>query len=73
LQAQPARFGSRLCPDGSTACRAIIEVVGVKITVKGRILASDMVMSDLKSTLDLRGGKLMGFETTIENVAEVAP
>ena len=70
VRAQPARFGSRLCPDGAgTACRAIIEVIGIKITVSGRILASDSVLSDLKSTLDQRGDKLMGFETTLENVA----
>ena len=67
--ATPARFGSRLCPDGAATCRAIIEVVGIKITVTGRILASDMVLSDMKSTLDRRGGKLMGFETTLENAA----
>ena len=55
VTAQPARFA---------------EVIGIKITVTGRILASDTVLGDLKSTLDKRGDKLMGFETTLENTAD---
>jgi hypothetical protein len=70
VRAEAARFGSRLCPNGDgAACRAIVEVVGIKITVSGRILTSDTVLNDLKSTLDQRGNKLMGFETTLENTS----
>ena len=72
VTAKAARFGSRACPNGGAAtCRAIIEVVGIKITVSGRIMTGDSVLLDLNGSLTQRDNKLMGFETTVENQAEI--
>ncbi|HXS99325.1 MAG TPA: hypothetical protein VN915_01475 [Elusimicrobiota bacterium] len=72
VTATPARFGSRACPDNTGAsCRAIIEVVGIKITVSGQILDGDSVLLDLDASLAQRHNKLMGFETTVENQAAI--
>jgi hypothetical protein len=72
VTAAPARFGSRLCPNNAGAsCRAIIEVVGIKITVSGDILTGDSVLLDLNQSLAQRGNKLLGFETTVENQASI--
>lgn len=72
VTATPARFGSRACPNGAGAsCRAIIEVVGIKLTVSGEILTGDSVLLDLNASLAKRGNKLMGFETTVENQAAI--
>jgi hypothetical protein len=72
VTATVARFGSRACPEGGAAtCRAIIEVVGIKIVVSGEIMTGDSVLYDLDSSLQQRGGKLMGFEATIENQADI--
>lgn len=72
VTAKPARFGSRACPNNEGAsCRAIIEVVGIKITVSGQVLAGDSVLLDLDTSLTQRGNKLMGFETTVENQAAI--
>jgi hypothetical protein len=70
--ASPARFGSRACPNnGGVSCRAIIEVVGIKITVSGQILTGDSVLLDLESSLTQRNNKLLGFEATVENQAAI--
>jgi hypothetical protein len=69
--AQAARFGSRACPSGPATCRAIIEVVGIKITVSGQIMTGDSVLLDLNGSLSQRNNKLMGFETLVENQAEI--
>jgi hypothetical protein len=72
VTALPARFGSRACPNNAGAtCRAIIEVVGIKITVSGQILTGDSVLLDLNGSLEQRGNKLMGFETTVVNQAAI--
>jgi hypothetical protein len=76
VRAQAARFGSRACPAGSgpaATCRAIIEVVGIKIVVTGAIPSGDPVLEDLTASMQKRGGKLLGFEAIIDNQAEVAP
>ncbi len=70
--AQAARFGSRACPNGGAAtCRAIIEVIGIKITVTGHIMTGDSVLLDLNGSLARRDNKLMGFEATIDNQADI--
>ena len=70
--ASAARFGSRACPNNAAAsCRAIIEVVGIKITVSGEILTGDSVLLDLNDSLSSRGNKLFGYETTVENQASI--
>ena len=72
VTAQAARFGSRACPNNAGAsCRAIIEVVGIKITVQGQIMTGDSVLLDLNSSLTQRNNKLLGFETTVENQAAI--
>jgi len=72
VTAQPARFGSRACPnDTSASCRAIIEVVGIKITVRGQILTGDSVLMDLDESIAQRNHKLFGYETTVENQAAI--
>jgi hypothetical protein len=71
VTAQPARFGSRACPTGPASCHAIIEVVGIKITVQGQIMTGDSVLLDLSSSLTQRNNKLLGFETTVENQAAI--
>ena len=72
VTAEAARFGSRACPNGEAAtCRAIIEVVGIKITVSGSILTGNSVLFDLNGSLQQRGNKLMGFETLVVNQAEI--
>ena len=74
VRAQAARFGSRACPAGSGAaatCRAIIEVVGIKIVVTGQIPAGDDVIADLNASMQKRGGKLLGFEAILDNQADI--
>jgi hypothetical protein len=72
VTAAPARFGSRLCPNGQGAsCRAIVEVVGIKITVSGQVLTGDSVLLDLNASLAQRHNKLLGFETTVDNQAAI--
>ncbi|MFI5361625.1 MAG: hypothetical protein ACHQ49_06625 [Elusimicrobiota bacterium] len=69
VRAQAARFGHR-CPNGGSAsCRAIVEVVGIKITVSGRILTGNPVFGDLNFTLKNRGNKLLGFEAIVDDQA----
>ncbi|MDE2143649.1 MAG: hypothetical protein KGL74_12640, partial [Elusimicrobia bacterium] len=62
VHAQAARFGQRVCPDsaGQLSCQAIVEVVGIKITVSGVVLTGDSVLLDLNGSLTQRGGKLLG-------------
>ena len=72
VTAAPARFVSRICPNGEGAsCRAIIEVVGIKLTVSGQVLAGDAVLLDLDTSLNQRGNKLMGFEAIVDNQAAI--
>ena len=70
VTAQPARFGSRLCPnDAGASCRAIVEVVGIKITVAGEIKTGDSVLLDLNASLAQRHNKLFEYEATVEHQA----
>lgn len=70
--AEAARFGSRARPnDAGASCRAIIEVVGIKISVQGEVMAGDSVLLDLNASLAQRNNKLLGFEATIENQAAI--
>jgi hypothetical protein len=72
VHAEAARFGSRAaCPNGPRSCHAIVEVLGIKITVSGSILTGDSVLLDLNGSLEQRGNKLMGFETTVVNQAAI--
>lgn len=72
VTAQVARFGSRACPEGPRSCKAVMEVVGLKLVVTGRIMDGNPVLLDLNSSLEQRGGKLMGFEAIVDNEAEIA-
>jgi hypothetical protein len=73
VRAQAARFGTRVCPEsaGKMGCQAIVEVVGIKITVTGSILTGDPVLNDLSATLKSRGGKLLGFAAVLDNQAQI--
>lgn len=71
VTASAARFGSRACPTGPASCRAIIEVVGIKITVSGHVLTGDSVLLDLNGSLSRRNNKLLGFEATVDNQADI--
>jgi hypothetical protein len=73
VRASAERFGSRACPEnaGRMSCRAIVEVVGIKITVSGVLMTGDSVLLDLNSSLDSRGGKLLGFPAIVDNQAEI--
>ncbi len=71
VTAEAARFSSRACPSGPATCRAMIEVVGIKITVSGSILTGDSVLLDLNGSLEQRGNKLMGFQTLFVNQAAI--
>lgn len=73
VRASAERFGTRVCPEktGAMTCQAIVEVVGIKITVTGSILTGDPVLLDLNSTLETRGGKLLGFPAVVDNRAEI--
>lgn len=69
-----ARFGVRLCPEataGRLSCQAIEEVEGIQITVEGRILTGDPVLSDLNYSLQKRGGKLLGYHAVVNDKAEI--
>lgn len=73
VRAEAARFGTRVCPEqaGRLSCQAIVEVVGIKITVSGVILTGDSVLLDLNASLARRGGKLLGFPAIVDNEARV--
>ena len=73
VRAQAARFSQRVCPEtaGMMTCQALVEVVGIKITVSGNILTGDTVLLDLNGTLKRRGGKLLGFPATVDNQAQL--
>lgn len=73
VRASAERFGARVCPEkaGAMTCQAIVEVVGIKITVTGVVSAGDPVLLDLDSSLELHGGKLLGFPAIVDNQAEI--
>lgn len=71
VEARAARFGARACPEGPRSCKAVMEVVGIKITVSGRIMTGESVLMDLNSSLEQRGNKLMGFEATIDDQTNI--
>lgn len=75
VQAQAARFGVRSCPEataGSFSCEAFREVEGIKITVSGLIMTGSPVLLDLNYTVKKRNGKVLGFDTIVENDATIA-
>jgi hypothetical protein len=74
VRAEAARFGVRACPEnvpGTMSCQAIVEVVGIKITVSGSLLTGNSVLNDLNGSLKKRGGKLMGFSAIVDNQAKL--
>ncbi|MFI5345512.1 MAG: hypothetical protein ACHQ51_03975 [Elusimicrobiota bacterium] len=73
VRAQATRFSKRVCPqnDAMMTCQAIVEVIGIKITVAGTIMTGDSVLLDLDGTLKQREGKLLGFPATLDNQAQI--
>ncbi|HEX4048253.1 MAG TPA: hypothetical protein VH309_10485 [Elusimicrobiota bacterium] len=71
VEAHAARFGARACPEGPRTCKAVMEVVGIQITVTGRIMTGESVLFDLNSSLEQRGNMLMGFQAAIDNQANI--
>jgi hypothetical protein len=69
--AQAARFGKRACPEGPATCKAVMEVVGIKIVVTGQVMLGNSVLLDLDTTLSLRDGKLFGYDAIVENQAQI--
>jgi hypothetical protein len=67
--AQAARFGKRACPEGPQSCKAVMEVVGIKIVVTGRLGDGNAVLEDLDATLRRRESKLFGYDAVVENQA----
>jgi hypothetical protein len=66
VRAAVARFSVRACPDGSAAaCRAIVEVEGIKISVDGTV-PGDAVLQDLNAAIAQRGGKLLNYYATVD-------
>jgi len=75
VTAEAARFGLRSCPmSGDTkTCGAMMEVLGIKITVSGSIMTGNPVLSDLHFSLAQRGGKLLGLYADLDDEAQLLP
>lgn len=73
VEARVARFDVPACPAkaGALSCQAIIEVEGIAITVSGRIMTGNAVLSDLNYSLNKREGKLLGFHATLDSKAVI--
>jgi len=72
VQAQAARFGSKAaCPEGPRSCKAVMEVLGIKIVVTGQLMDGNPVLEDLDATLQLRDRKLFGYTAVVENQASL--
>jgi hypothetical protein len=71
VTAASARFGRPCRPGASATCRAIVEVIGIKITVNGEILTGDGVLADLNYSIEKRGGLLLGFDAIVDNKAQI--
>ena len=73
VTAKVARFGVKACPDraGMLSCQAIIEVEGIEITVSGKIMTGNSVLSDLNFSLQKREGKLVGFHAVLDDKAVI--
>lgn len=57
--------------EGIFSVQARAERSGIKITVAGVLLDGNPVLLDLNSSLETRGGKLLGFPASIDNQATV--
>lgn len=74
VNVEAARLTVRVCPQakpGQLSCQAFEEVDGLQITVSGKILTGDPVLSDLNYSLQKRGAKLLGYHAAVENKAEI--
>jgi hypothetical protein len=72
VTAAAARFGVRTCAQGQAAtCHSIAEVIGIKITVDGKILTGDGVLGGLNFSIEKRGGKLLGFDAIVDDQAQI--
>ena len=74
VTAKAAEFTVRACPQaapGHVACQAFKDVEGIQITVSGKVLTGDSVLSDLNFSLQKRGGKLLGWYAELDNKAEI--
>lgn len=75
VTAEAARFGLRACPmsGDSRTCGAMMEVLGVKITVAGSIMMGNPVLADLNFSLNKRDGQLVGFHAILDDEAKLLP
>ena len=74
VNVEAARLTVRVCPaaaPGQFSCQAFEEVDGLQITVSGKILTGDPVLSDLNYSLQKRSAKLLGYHAAVENKAEI--
>jgi|GEM_PF-7032213 len=75
VTASVARFGVRSCPMSGDAktCGAMMEVLGIKITVAGAIMTGNPVLMDLNFSLAKRRGQLLGFYAIVDDQAQLLP
>ncbi|MFI5363006.1 MAG: hypothetical protein ACHQ49_13630 [Elusimicrobiota bacterium] len=74
VTAEAARFTVRACPPNAPrTCQGLMLVDGVKITVSGRVPASDGVVSDIEYSLLKRRGMVLGFHAKLENKSQPLP
>jgi hypothetical protein len=74
VTAEAARFTVRACPaDAPRTCQGLALVDGVKISVSGRVPATDAVLGNLGYSLAKRRGFLLGFHAILANNAAPLP
>ena len=74
VTAEAARFTVRACPPNAPrTCQGLMLVDGIKISVSGRVPASDTVLTDIGYSLQKRRGLLLGFHAILANKSVPLP